>query len=292
VLYATELMAEASGAISGRAAGVPFVALPPPGGATGHPPEQAPVVVAWHLGDPPRTEAAFAAAVPLAGLEAWRVYLGLPLHGSRTPSGGPQELMRRGFEDGVLQVWRPVAYGAAEEFGPAFAELRGRLGLGSTAAGVMGGSFGSAVAQLVMAESDLDVRAAVLISPVVQLRRAVEAITRRFDFHYEWSEEANRVAARLDFVARAPELLRRRPQPAVLLVVGERDAPEFRESAAELQAALDRGAPGRADLAIVPGMEHTLAEEPGVDPAPQTSQAAVVDRLAVDWFRRHLLGAA
>jgi hypothetical protein len=47
----------------------------------------------WHLMDPPRTEAALAAALPLAGLEAWRTYLGLPLSGSRMPPGGAEELL-------------------------------------------------------------------------------------------------------------------------------------------------------------------------------------------------------
>jgi hypothetical protein len=50
-------------------------------------------VVVWHLMDPPWTEAAFAAALLLAGLEAWRTYLGLPLSGSRMPPGGAEELL-------------------------------------------------------------------------------------------------------------------------------------------------------------------------------------------------------
>jgi hypothetical protein len=52
-------------------------------------------VVAWHLLDSPRTEAALAAAVPLAGLDAWRIYFGLPLSGARLPEGGYPELQRR-----------------------------------------------------------------------------------------------------------------------------------------------------------------------------------------------------
>ncbi|MDQ3931644.1 MAG: alpha/beta hydrolase, partial [Actinomycetota bacterium] len=107
----------ASTAITGEAAGVPFVAVPPANG----PRPSAPVVVAWHLMDPPRTEAAFAAAVPLDGLDAWRIYLGLPMSGSRLPAGGFDEVMRLGYEDAVLNLQRPVIYGAAEEFGPAFA---------------------------------------------------------------------------------------------------------------------------------------------------------------------------
>jgi len=56
------------------AQGVPYVLLAPRNGAP-----DAPLVVAWHLLDPPRTEAAFAAALPLDGLDAWRLYLGLPM---------------------------------------------------------------------------------------------------------------------------------------------------------------------------------------------------------------------
>ena len=44
----------------------------------------------------------------------------------------------------------------------------------------------------------------------------------------------------------------------------------------------------RVDLAVVPGVGHALAEEPGVEPAPQTPGAAAVDRLAAEWFRLHL----
>jgi dipeptidyl aminopeptidase/acylaminoacyl peptidase len=43
-----------------------------------------------------------------------------------------------------------------------------------------------------------------------------------------------------------------------------------------------------ADLVVVPGMGHALAEEPGIAPAPQLAAAAEVDRLAVGWFARHL----
>src|SRR5690606_13993047 len=57
---------------AGVAAGVPYLLLPPALGRGG-----APIVIGWHLLDPPRTEAAFAAALPLDGLDAWRLYLGL-----------------------------------------------------------------------------------------------------------------------------------------------------------------------------------------------------------------------
>lgn len=274
------------GLMAGHAAGVPFVAMPPANG----PRPSAPVVVAWHFMDPPRTEAAFAAAVPLSGLDAWRIYLGLPLSGSRLPGDGFDEIVRRGFQDAVLQLHRPVAVGAAEEFPAAFGELRQRLGIGSGPIGLMGGSIGAAVAQLVLAEGELDVSAAVLISPMVQLRRAADAMAQSFGTSYLWSQESSAVAGRLDFVARAGEMARR-GRPALLLIVGEHDDEGFLEPAAELQAALARayGSDERSRLVTVAAMAHAIADEPGLEPAPQTPHARGVELLGLDWFERHLI---
>ena len=273
--------------ITGLAAGVPFVAVPP---ITG-PSTTTPIVVAWHLMDAPRTEAAFAAALPLSGLDAWRIYLGLPMSGSRTPPGGDSELMRLGYEDAVLNLQGPITDQAAAEFGAAVADLRGQLALGDGPTGLVGGSIGAAVAQLVTAEGDLDIRAAVLVSPLVQLRPAVEAMARGYGVTYAWSEPSLEVARRLDFVARADDIAQR-GQPAVLLVVGDEDDPDgVREPAQQLRESLaSRYAdPERAELVVIPGMGHSLADEPGVEPAPQTTHAAEVDGHAVQWLRRHLV---
>jgi len=255
--------------IEGIAAGVPYVVLPPETTRPG-----APTVVAWHLNDPPRTERAMAAALPLAGLDAWRVYLGLPLSGSRTPEGG---LERLGFEDAVLKVYGPIVFGAAEELPAALAELRASHGLGGGRLGVLGGSVGALVAQQIAATTPVD--AIALVSPVTRLRPLVVANGRRYGFDYPWKPESEEVAARLDFVARAGEIA-----APTLLVVGEKDSPDgILEPAAALHAAL----PG-SELQTVPGLEHALAEEPGTDPAPQTPAAATVDGIVTAFFRRHL----
>jgi pimeloyl-ACP methyl ester carboxylesterase len=255
--------------MEGTAAGVPYVVLPP---ETDRP--DAPTVLAWHLNDPPRTERAMAAALPLAGLDAWRVYLGLPLSGVRTPPGGLEKL---GYEDAVLKVYGPIVFGAAEELPAALAQLRAEHRLGAGRLGLLGGSIGALVAQQVAATMPVDALA--LVSPVTRLRPLVVANGRRYGFDYRWSPASEDVAARLDFVARVGSL-----RSPTLLVVGEKDAPDgILEPAAALHAAL----PGSA-LETVPGLEHALAEEPGTDPAPQTGAAAVVDRIAADFFRRHL----
>jgi hypothetical protein len=278
---------------TGFAAGVPYLAVPP---LTPRP--DAPVVVAWHLLDPPRSEAAMAAALPMAGLDAWRIYLGLPLCGARLPPGGWGELQRLASTDAVREVHGPLVNQGATEFPAAFAALRAELSLGRGALGVLGGSSGSAVAQLVLVETapaaELPIAAAVLVSPVVELRAVVDALGLRYGVRYEWTEPSLAIARRLDFPARADDFARA-GRPAVRLVVGAQDDRDgFLEPARRLEAALGAryGDPARVDLAVVPGMGHALAEEPGIEPAPQLPQAAVVDRLVVEWFRRHLPGAA
>jgi len=283
------LMSPATAPVTGTAAGVPFLAFPP--ATTGR---TTPVVVAWHLMDPPRTESAFAAALPLAGLDAWRIYLGLPMCGARMPPGGFKELMRLGYEDAVLNLQGPITAQAAEEFPAALRELQDRLGVGNGPLGLLGGSIGAAVAQLVLVETapaaGIPITAAVLVSPVTRLRPAVDALGRQFGVQYPWGDRSLEVALRLDFVARAEDFVHF-GQPAVGLVVGaDDDAEGFLEPAQQLLAAL-RGAyadPARADLVIVPGMAHALAEEPGLDPAPQTSSAAAVDQYTADWLTAHL----
>lgn len=262
--------------MSSTAAGVPFVAVPPQ-----HPRPDAPVVVAWHLLDAPRTEAAFAAALPLAGLDAWRVYLGLPQCGSRSP--GPEALMALAAQDAVRLVWGPIVEQATVEFGPALAALRDRLDLGDGPVSLVGGSLGAAVALSVRA-SGVETDAMVLVSPLLQLPQLVALMGREYGIDYAWDAGSAAVADRLDFVARAAEL----GDVPVRLVVGAEDSvPAFRAPAEALRDALPH-----ADLVLVDGMGHALAEEPGVEPAPQLPAAAAVDALAVEWLERNSVAPA
>jgi dienelactone hydrolase len=270
--------------ITGVAGGVPYVALPPEGA-----PEGAPLVVAWHLHDPPRSETAMAAALPLNGLPAWRVYLGLPLSGSRLPEGSLDAFFQLGYEDAVLKVLEPTCRQAVEEFPSALAALRQELPLGEGPLGLVGGSVGALVALRVLAEMDLPVGALALVSPAIRLAAVVAVNERRFGVAYPWTGQSRAVVERLDFVARAGELVKR--DAAVLLVVGALDDEGIQAPAEQLWRVLSRHAPDRTALVSIPEMAHALAEEPGLDPAPQTPHAARVDAVVAGWFHRHLTGS-
>ena len=180
-------------ALTGEAGGVPFVALPPR-----EPAAKAPLIVVWHMTDPPRSEKAMAAALPLSDVAAWRVYLGLPMSGSRLPTGGLEEFFRLGYEDAVLKLFFPITTQAVEEFPVALAALRQQLPVRDDAIGLVGASAGAFVALSVLAETDVPVSAVALISPAIRLASVVAANERRFDVTYPWNERSRAAAEQLD----------------------------------------------------------------------------------------------
>jgi len=268
-------------AARGEAAGVPFIAIPPQGKR-----DQTPTVVIWHMHDPPRSETAMAAALPLHGLDAWRVYLGVPLSGSRLPAGGLDAFFALGFKDAVLNLYGPAVQQAVEEFPAALASLRGEHDLAEGPVAVIGASIGAMIALGVLASGDLSVSAIALISPALRLESVVAANERLFGLTYPWSDDARAVAAELDFVARAPELAQH-GGPTLLVVGAEDDEEGFAVPAAELAAALV-GEGREATVVRIPHMAHAIADEPGLEPAPQTAVAAAVDEVVSAWLREQL----
>jgi pimeloyl-ACP methyl ester carboxylesterase len=268
-------------ALTGEAAGVPFVALPPKSAR-----DQAPTVIVWHMHDPPRSERAMAAALPLRSLDAWRVYLGLPLSGSRLPAGGLDGFFALGYEDAVLKLYRPTVEQAAEEFPAAFAELRRQHGLAAGPIAVVGASIGALVALSVVATREPPVSAIALVSPALRLASVVAANERLFGVTYPWSDDSRAVAADLDFVARAREVARL-GAPTLFVVGADDDAEGIASPAGELAAALVNE-DVEAAVTRIPDMGHTIADAPGLEPAPQTTVAAAVDDLVSAWLRQHL----
>jgi pimeloyl-ACP methyl ester carboxylesterase len=257
---------------------VPFIALPPI-----RPNDYAPTVIVWHMHDPPRSEAAMAAALPLRDVDAWRVYLGLPLSGTRLPPGGLEGFFALGYEDAVLKLYAPTVRQAVAEFPAALAELRQRHGLLGGPIALVGASIGAFVALSVLAGGEPPISAIALVSPALRLTGVVAANERLFGVTYPWSDEARAIAAELDFVARTPALARR-GIPTLLVVGAEDDAEGIVRPAQEMAAALVHAGVD-AKLARIPGMAHAIADEPGLEPMPQNAIAGVVDAVVSGWLR-------
>ncbi|GIM96784.1 alpha/beta hydrolase family protein [Paractinoplanes toevensis] len=256
-------------AIIGTAAGVPFTALPPSGNGP------APLVVTWHMMDAPCTDAAFAAALPMADVAAWRVHLGMPWCGSRSYPEG-YELSRR---DPMMLYVDPVVRQAVDEFPAALADLRERFPITDEPIGVVGASLGGAVALTVTASGIVPVAALAVVNAAIRASSVVELVAGLSEQPYPWDDDSRTAADRLDFIARAADL----HGTPVLVVSGDEDYPAFRADAAALAAAVPK-----ARLTTVPGLAHPLAERPGDQPAPQTPPARTVDAAITDWFAAHL----
>ncbi|KAA9159601.1 alpha/beta hydrolase [Amycolatopsis acidicola] len=269
--------------ITGTAAGVPFTAVPPPGGGP------APLIVSWHMLDAPRTDAAFAAALPMAGVRAWRVHLGMPMCGARMVDGRVDAVVELAREDALLSFLAPFTRQAAAEFPAALAALRAQLPIEDGPVSLLGASLGGTVALEVLAAQGIPVRSVALVNPAARIRSAVGLVDGLAGHPYRWTPEAREVARELDFVARAGEIA---GEPPFLLISGERDHPDLRVDAAALVDAL-RGRyarPDEVELVTVPGLAHPLADEPGLEPAPQSPVAKAVDEILTTWFARQVAG--
>lgn len=257
--------------ITGTAAGVPFTALPPVGDDTA-----APLIVTWHMLDAPRSDAAFATALPMNGLPAWRVHLGMPMCGARMVDGNMDagaELMRK---DVLMAFLYPFVLQATEEFPDALASIREQLPVDDGPIGVLGGSLGGAVALRVLAETETPIFAGAIVNAAVRMRSVVDL----FPGEYPYDTESEKAVDSMDFVAKA-DTIGRAP---LLVVSGELDHPALRADAIDLVDAIGQA----AELHSIPGLAHPLADEPGIDPAPQLPHARAVDTALIAWFQRHL----
>ncbi|SDY09861.1 hypothetical protein SAMN05421504_104498 [Amycolatopsis xylanica] len=258
--------------ITGTAAGVPFTALAPEGGGP------APLIVTWHMLDAPRSDAAFAAALPMHGLPAWRVHLGMPLCGARMVDGTMDAGLALIREDVLMSFLYAFARQAAEEFPDALASIRAQLPVGDGPIGLLGGSLGGAVALRILADTDTPVFAAAVVNAAIRMRSVVDL----FPGEYPYDAVSEAAVDSLDFVAKADVIAGRAP---LLVVSGELDHPGLRADALALADAAG------AELLSIPGLAHPLADEPGIEPAPQSPHAREVDGGLAEWFRRHLASA-
>jgi dienelactone hydrolase len=281
-------MAAADGAparpITGTAAGIPYLALPP---ALGDGPT--PMVVALHAFEPPRSEAALAGTLPMASLPAWRFYLGLPMFGARLPEGGVAEVNRLGRSDYLLDLYGPVVEQAAAEIPRAVDDLRAAYPVRDTPPGLVGVGAGGAAVLLALAESTRPIGAAGVVNPVVTPVPVLAARARRLGVDYAWSDTAREAAAWLDFTGRAADFAARRPQAPLLIASGGEDEVMGPERCRALHDALaPHYPPGALRHVEIPDLAHTMGPEPGLEPGPPAPGNVLADRALTEWFHRHL----
>lgn len=242
-------------------------------------------IVLWHGFGPPASERALMEALPLDDVPAVKVYLGLPMFGSRAPADGTKELARRQQEDLATLVFEPAVMGAAKEL-PAVVralEAHGCLKRGERI-GLFGFSAGGAAALYALAEKDVRIAAAVTLNASTGLSASVNAYERATKGSYNWTDAARTLAQRSDAAGRAKDIAKGHPPPALLIIHGNDDAMLTPEVARTLHGALlpayrEALAAPRLQLLLVPGLAHGWTH-PGSLEALRSSIAA--------WFHNYL----
>ncbi|MEH2423352.1 MAG: prolyl oligopeptidase family serine peptidase [Nostoc sp.] len=217
-------------------AGVPVLIRPPTN--TDRP---ALLIILWHGFGPPESEKVLAETLALESVEAWKVYVGLPLFGQRLPEGGTDELMPRQIDDYVLRLLLPIVEQATHKLPDVVKALQERFSIDlNKGIGLFGFSAGGFTALLALLESKIPIAAAVLVGITKNLDTAVNSYERivqeTYSFlkeqypwveekhkKYSWSEKSEAAKQRLDFIVRAEEITKRNPLPATLFVHGMQD---------------------------------------------------------------------
>jgi dienelactone hydrolase len=208
-------------------------------------------------------------ALPLDDVPAVKVYLGLPMFGSRALADG--ELARRQKQDLGTLVFEPVVMGAAKELPAVVRALEQHGCMRSGAAiGLFGFSAGGATVLYALAEADVRIGAAVTLNASTGLSASVKAYERATKGSYEWNDATRRLSHRSDAVGRAKEIAAAEPPPALLIVHGADDAMLTPSVAITLHEALQpwyaqANASQRLQLTVMPGLAHAWVDTGNVE---------------------------
>jgi len=221
-----------------------------------------PPIVLWHGLGPPASAADLMEDLPLDEVPAVKVYLGLPLLGTRAPTAESDSLAQRQAQDYALRIFAPVVVGAAHELPTVLVELRRQGCLrGSDSIGLFGFSAGGTAVLVALLEQKVPVRVAVTVNAPTGLQSAVGALERATKQPYMWSDAARRLAERTDATQHGARIAPR----ALLLFQGADDevvAPADTVSLAEsLRPFYERsGTAQKLQLTVAPGVSHNWAD--------------------------------
>jgi predicted esterase len=240
-----------------------------------------PPIVLWHGFGPPASEADLMKALPMDEVPAVKVYLGLPLFGTRAPAESEESLAQRQVEDYGTRIFEPVVLGAAHELPAVVAALRQMKCLGDEdRVSLFGFSAGGAAVLSTLIESQVPVRTVVIINTPMGLSASVAALEAATRHPYVWTRRTRDLALRTDPVRHATEIASASPPPRLLLINGADDALVPPSGSLLLFHALeplyhDKGSDNRLATLVLPGVTHDWTGPAGL--------ADVRDRVA-SWF--------
>ena len=279
-------------------ADVPVIVHPPV-----NPDLPAPLIILWHGFGIPNSEELLAEVLPLQEVQAWKAYLGLPGFGKRLPEGGIDEIERRQMEDYVLKLLLPTSEQAMQELANVVEALQEKFPIDNKKGiSLFGFSAGGITALLTLLESSLPIKTIVLAGVTNNLVSAVDAYERGTKYHYpelteeqikyRWSKVSEIAKKRLDFVARASEIVKRQPIPAMLFVHGCQDEVFSVNQIEELYTAIapyyqQANQQERLSLKTFEYLGHQLDLETAKKSPELQKDIAELQKVIADWFSQN-----
>ena len=222
-----------------------------------------PPIVLWHGFGPPASELEMMSRFPLDEVPAIKVYLGLPLFGTRAPAGGQDNLVRRQKEDLARLVFEPVVWGTVNEL-PSVVRALVRHGCMKPAEEIslLGFSAGGTAALISLAEHKVKVRSAVVLNPSPGLSASIHAFERATGLAYAWTDASRQRAKRSDIADRAADIARDPRPPALLVIAGAEDKTIAPEDLGSFENAMTLryariGAADHFQYVVVEGLSHS-----------------------------------
>ncbi|MBE9213541.1 prolyl oligopeptidase family serine peptidase [Plectonema cf. radiosum LEGE 06105] len=280
-------------------AGVPVIVHPP-----ANPSLPAPLIVLWHGFGIPNSEELLAEVLPLEEVQAWKAYLGLPSFGKRLPAGGIDEIERRYMEDFLLKLLLPTSEQAMQELPNVIEALLAKFPIDhKEEIGLFGFSAGGLAVLLTLLESSVAIKTIVLAGVTKDLVSIVDGNERaKKQLHpelneeqikYRWSEASELAKKRLDFIARASEIVKRQPIPAILFVHGSQDEVFAVNQIEELYAAIapyysQTNQSERLCLQTFEHLGHDINLEAAKNSPELQQDIAELQQVVTAWFVKHL----
>jgi predicted esterase len=181
-------------------------------------------IILWHGLGTPKSPQELMQALPLDQVPAVKIYLSLPLTGSRAPVEPQDSLANRQAQDFATLLFQPIVVGAETELKSAIQALE-KLGCIAPheKIGLFGFSAGGTAALIALADRGAELSAVVTLNAPIGLTDNVQALERATGIRYRWTSAARDLRKGADVILRARAIAASSPPPALLQIHGARD---------------------------------------------------------------------
>jgi predicted esterase len=252
------------------------------------------LVLFYHGFGPPQSPRALAEVLRLKEMDAILAFVNLPMVADRMPAGGKDELLRVQKEDFVNGFFFRSISGATAELQQIVEELNATYHVDThKGIGLFGFSAGGAAALLALLESNVPIRAAVIVNAPMSVMQNVQNWQRTLKRQFDWDNASRKAASRYDVELQADKIAKREILPALLIVQGDADKqlgiePTRRAFEALKRGYAERGEAERIQFEVIHGLTHHFGPGSVATGSAEASIDLEIEQKTKNWFKRFL----